>query len=383
MKLSKSICVLFAIAGFTSLSSTACNASSEAVMMLRNGAQSQVCDTTTTSEIFGRNPYRAPSFPGGDAALMRFISEHVVYPEEAYKNHIEGKVIVQFLVEETGKVGEVKVARSVNDELDREAVRVIKLLPDFSPAYNHIKHEPMKMWYTLPVTFKLQLHQQTNDDVRQRIEQMIEVDHGNVDQILTFVLNAMLERAHSIFPVTDDDTFVEFAWAPGILDVCNVNGPEVRIEKVSIIAEGHAVADMLYVDKPCYEIPYTLDLLWEDGEWKIDDVIYSEQEEREGWRTLRDQCSSLYDLLAQGYINEPAQDVIANMLAMEPTEKDYNDPATIYYNNPKKLNLLIEQINNGHELLKRNPGYTPAMSKQLNDMINRIKKHILPESSIR
>ena len=367
--------VLIAGIGLTSLTAMA-STSSNAATSSPNSIHSQVSDTTLQSEIFGRNPYRAPSFPGGDAALMRFISEHVVYPEEAYKNHIEGKVIVQFLVEETGKVGEVKVARSVNDELDREAVRVIKLLPDFSPAYNHIKHEPMKMWYTLPVTFKLQLHQQTNDDVRQRIEQMIEVDHGNVDQILTFVLNAMLERAHSIFPVTDDDTFVEFAWAPGILDVCNVNGPEVRIENVNIIAEGHAVADMLYVDKPCYEIPYTLDLLWEDGEWKIDDVFYSKQEEREGWCTLRDQCSSLYDLLAQGYINQPAQDVIAKMLAMEPTENAYNDPATIYYNNPKELNHLIEQISNGHELLKKNPGYTSAMSKQLNDMIARIKKHI-------
>ena len=82
---------------------------------------------------------------------------------------------------------------------------------------------------------------------------------------------------------------------------------------------------------------------------------------------MRDQCSSLYDLLAQGYINEPAQDVISKMLAMEPTEKAYNDPATIYYNNPKELNHLIEQISNGHELLKKNPG---------NDMIGRIKKHI-------
>ena len=65
-------------------------------------------------------------------------------------------MIVQFLIEETGKVGEVKVARSVSEELDREAVRVIKLLPDFIPAYNRIKNEPMKIWYTLPVIFKIQ-----------------------------------------------------------------------------------------------------------------------------------------------------------------------------------------------------------------------------------
>ncbi len=368
--------VLIVGVGLASLTAMAGTASSKAMNTPGKGVSIQVSDTTYQEEVFGRNPYSMPSFPGGDAALMRFISEHVVYPPEAAKNHIEGKVIVQFIIEETGKVGEVKVARSVNEELDREAVRVIKLLPDFSPGYNHIKGEPISVWYTLPVTFKLKEHQQTNDDVRWRIEQMIQVDHRNVDQILTSGLNAMLEHAHSIFHVTHDVNFVEFAWAPGILDVCDMNGTEVRIENVNIIAEGHAVADMLYIDKPCYKIPYTLDLLWEDDEWKIDDVIYSEEEEREGWRTLRDQCTSLYDLMAKNYISEPAQDVVANMLAMEPTEKDYNNPATICYNNPKELKHLIEQINNGHELLKKNPGYTPDMGKKLNDMINRIKKHL-------
>ena len=147
--------VLIAGIGLTSLTAMA-STSSNAATVSPNSIQSQVCDTTLQNEVFGRNPISQPCFPGGDAALMRFLSEHVVYPEEAYKNHIEGKVIVQFLVEETGKVGEVKVARSVNEDLDREAVRVIKLLPDFSPAYNHIKDEPISVWYTMPVTFKIQ-----------------------------------------------------------------------------------------------------------------------------------------------------------------------------------------------------------------------------------
>ncbi len=365
--------VLIAGIGLTSLTTMATTSSN--TVATSHGIQSQVRDTTLQNEVFGMNTNLMPSFPGGDAALMRFVSEHVVYPEAAYKNHIEGKVVVQFFIEKTGKVGEVRVARSVNEELDREAVRVMKLLPDFSPGRNAVG-DPIGVWYTLPVIFKIQQHEQTNADVRRCVEQMIQVDHRAMDQILTSALNAVLAHAHSIFSVTDDDTFVEFSWAPGLLDVCDVNGPEVRIVNVNIVAEGHAVADILYVDTPCYEIPYTLDLLWEDGKWKIDDVFYSEQEEREGWRTLRDQCSSLYDLVAQGYINQPAQDVIASMLAMEPTEKDYSDPATIYYNNPKQLSHLIEQISNGHELLKKNPGYTPAMSKQLNDMIARIKKHI-------
>lgn len=85
---------------------------------------------------------------------MRFINDNLKYPPEALKNRIEGKVIVQFVVTKTGKVEKVKVARAVNKELDQEAVRLIKTLPDFSPGRNAMG-EPVNVWYTLPVIFKL------------------------------------------------------------------------------------------------------------------------------------------------------------------------------------------------------------------------------------
>ena len=145
--------VLIAGVGLTSLAAMA-GMPSKTAMPIDNGIPSQVCDSIDQNEVFGMNPNRMPSFPDGDVALMRFISENVVYPEEAIKNKIEGKVVVQFIIEETGKVGEIKVVRSVNEELDREAVRVMKLLPDFSPGRN-AKGEPVRVWYTMPVTFKL------------------------------------------------------------------------------------------------------------------------------------------------------------------------------------------------------------------------------------
>ncbi len=95
-----------------------------------------------------------PSFPGGDAGLMEFLRYNIRYPQAAADNNIQGKVIVQFVVTKTGKVGEVKVVRSVDPNLDREAVRVCKALPDFSPGRN-TKGEPVNVWYTLPITFKL------------------------------------------------------------------------------------------------------------------------------------------------------------------------------------------------------------------------------------
>ena len=104
-------------------------------------------------EVF-RSSGHMPSFPGGDAALMKFIKDNMIYPSEALKNKIEGKVIVQFVVTKTGKVGKIKVVRSVNKELDQEAVRLIKMLPDFSPGRNNVG-EPVNVWYILPVIFKL------------------------------------------------------------------------------------------------------------------------------------------------------------------------------------------------------------------------------------
>ena len=105
-------------------------------------------------EVF-KSAAHMPSFPGGDAALMSFINKNIRYPQVAQDNGVQGKVIVQFVVEKNGKVGEVKVARGVDKDLDKEAVRVCKMLPAFSPGRNAVG-DPVRVWYTLPVTFKLQ-----------------------------------------------------------------------------------------------------------------------------------------------------------------------------------------------------------------------------------
>ena len=107
----------------------------------------------SNDEVFHSSGHM-PSFPGGDVALMKFIKDNMIYPPEALKNRIEGKVIIEFVVTKTGKVGKVKVVRSVNKELDQEAVRLIKMLPDFSPGRNNVG-EPVNVWYTLPVSFNL------------------------------------------------------------------------------------------------------------------------------------------------------------------------------------------------------------------------------------
>ena len=97
--------------------------------------------------------FQPPMFPGGEEALMLFLRVNVKYPDSAAKRNVQGRVVMQFIVDKTGKVGEIKVAKSVDKALDAEATRVCKQLPDFYPAMQN--GEPVSVWFTLPITFKL------------------------------------------------------------------------------------------------------------------------------------------------------------------------------------------------------------------------------------
>ncbi len=107
-----------------------------------------------TSETIYRSVEQMPQFPGGEAALKKYIDSHIQYPTLAAMSGAHGNVIVQFVVDKTGRVGEVKVVRSVDKELDKEAVRLCKSLPKFTPGRQNGK--AVSVWYTLPVTFKQQ-----------------------------------------------------------------------------------------------------------------------------------------------------------------------------------------------------------------------------------
>ncbi len=95
-----------------------------------------------------------PQFPGGEAALLKYVAEHIRYPAMAQENNVQGRVVVQFVVTKTGSVGEVKVVRGKDPDLDKEAVRVVKSLPAFVPG--KMNGHAVNVWYTLPIQFKLQ-----------------------------------------------------------------------------------------------------------------------------------------------------------------------------------------------------------------------------------
>ena len=95
-----------------------------------------------------------PQFPGGLAELMKFLGQNVRYPEEAHKNNIQGRVIVTFVVEKDGSISEAHVAKSVDPLLDAEALRVVNYMPNWIPGRQN--GEPVRVKYTVPITFKLQ-----------------------------------------------------------------------------------------------------------------------------------------------------------------------------------------------------------------------------------
>ncbi|WP_321478399.1 energy transducer TonB [uncultured Bacteroides sp.] len=95
-----------------------------------------------------------PEFPGGQAALMKFLAKNIKYPTIAQENGTQGRVIVQFVVNKDGSVVDPVVVRSVDPYLDKEALRVIKTMPKWKPGQQRGKAVRVK--YTVPVMFRLQ-----------------------------------------------------------------------------------------------------------------------------------------------------------------------------------------------------------------------------------
>jgi len=94
-----------------------------------------------------------PEFPGGMDKLLQFINNNMQYPTKAQAAGIQGRVIVQFIIDEEGYIIEPNIVKSVEPSLDKEALRLIKMLPQWKPGT--LKGKAVKVKYTVPVAFKL------------------------------------------------------------------------------------------------------------------------------------------------------------------------------------------------------------------------------------
>lgn len=110
-------------------------------------------DSVAKDEVF-MVAEQMPEYPGGMKELFKFLQDNVKYPESAMKKNVQGRVIVQFVVEKDGTPTEFNVVRSVDPDLDAEALRVMKAMSKWKPGMQ--KGEPVRVKYTVPVSFQLQ-----------------------------------------------------------------------------------------------------------------------------------------------------------------------------------------------------------------------------------
>lgn len=95
-----------------------------------------------------------PVFPGGEAALQRFIYDHLKYPRVSLEEGVQGTVMLRFVVNENGSVGDVQILKSLDTYCDREAKRVVQSLPRFTPGRQQGK--PVKVWFQFPIRFEIE-----------------------------------------------------------------------------------------------------------------------------------------------------------------------------------------------------------------------------------
>lgn len=94
-----------------------------------------------------------PEFPGGTVAMIDFINSHIQYPAVAKEKGIRGKVFISFVIEATGKIGQIEVVRGFEKSLDEEAVRVVKAMPLWKPG--KLRGKPVNVKYNIPIKFVL------------------------------------------------------------------------------------------------------------------------------------------------------------------------------------------------------------------------------------
>jgi TonB family protein len=112
---------------------------------------------TSQATVADNNVYviveEMPEFPGGSSALLDFINKNMLYPQEAREKGEQGRVVVEFVVTQEGRIINPKIVRNVSESIDKEALRVISLMPHWKPGKQNGR--PVNVRYNLPLTFSL------------------------------------------------------------------------------------------------------------------------------------------------------------------------------------------------------------------------------------
>lgn len=130
----------------------------EQICLYKNGKIIKVKSLNSDgSELTAKDTFdlvdQMPEFPGGQEAMMRFLSSKLNYPAKARENNIQGRVILQFVINKEGFLSDTEVLKSVNEDLENEAIRVVEMMPNWIPGKQD--GVPVAVRFTLPIVFKL------------------------------------------------------------------------------------------------------------------------------------------------------------------------------------------------------------------------------------
>jgi TonB family protein len=144
-----------------------------------------------------------PEFPGGMAEAMKFLAKNIKYPVAAQQAKIEGRVIVQFVIERDGSVSDVKVMRGVNPELDAEAIRVVSMMPKWIPGKQRGKAVAVK--YTMPIMFRLQTPEPKKEEMPHTLQVNLKVDKDATREDVDMVKNHLRSKYTGVPVILADD----------------------------------------------------------------------------------------------------------------------------------------------------------------------------------
>ncbi|MHB1279261.1 MAG: energy transducer TonB [Bacteroidia bacterium] len=146
-----SLAILFALFSGSLTAQNSRGAASDTVKV-KKPAEVGVTEETDEPEVFVFVE-EMPEFPGGTDSMARFIGAHLNYPDSAVENSIQGKVMVQFVIDEEGRVTDPKIVKGLGWGCDEEVLRIVRLMPNWIPGKQ--KGKPVKIRFVLPIKFQL------------------------------------------------------------------------------------------------------------------------------------------------------------------------------------------------------------------------------------
>ena len=185
-----------------------------------------------------------PEFPGGMGEAMKFLAKNIKYPVAAQQAKIEGRVIVQFVVERDGSISDIHTVRSVSPELDAEAIRVVSLMPKWNPGKQRGKAVAVK--YTMPIMFRLQTPEPKQEETTLFQQINLKVESGSDSDNVDLVKNYLKHRN------TGTKVYVTEGKSPLVIidDEVMGNGADVlskipveQIQSISVLKNEEAKAE--------------------------------------------------------------------------------------------------------------------------------------------